>query len=483
MGRLACINIPHLPLQIIMRRHRPWRELPAAVVTEEKPLGRVTSPNKLARAAGVRPGMRYASALGICPQLRVEPVSEESITMTADQVVQALHHFTPQVEASRADAALFWANAAGMKRLYSTPAKWAGSIETALTRLDLISSVVVGFSRFGSYAAAKRRTGVTVLPDQSSEHALAMRAPLHVLPIDHDVLERLSQLGIRTIREFARFSPGALRRRFGREVEALQRFARGEAKLPLQSIPEAEPLRREKRLSYAERTSDGIVHHLSGLLGELFATAAECTNLVAEIEVELTLEDGRDLRQSLRSARSTNNIKLYEKLLRLRIEALALELPVVAVAASARLVGAVREQTDLFRAAPRRDPEKARKSIALIQAELGNEAVRIAELADSHLPEEQFRWCAADALRSPQPPGPSGDGPEPAALVRRILKQPIAGAAPQSDATVSTVHRISGGWWQAPVEREYRYVRTRAGRLLWGYVDPSGEWLVQGAAE
>ena len=82
MVRLACISLPKIDLQIIAQRHPDWKQLPAAVVTEEKPLGRITAANRLAYAAGVKPGMRYASALGICPELRagvVEPEERERL--------------------------------------------------------------------------------------------------------------------------------------------------------------------------------------------------------------------------------------------------------------------------------------------------------------------------------------------------------------------------------------------------------------------
>lgn len=491
MALLACINIPYVALQIIMRRHVSWRDLPAAVVTEEKPLGRITSANKPARAAGVRPGMRYASALGICPQLRVEPVSEEARAEIVNHVVEILHGFSPQVEASRADAALFWVNAGGMDRLFASPATWAGSVETALERARLVSAVAVGWSRFGSYAAAKRRTGVTVLTSESQEHALAQRAPVSILPLEHQVIERLLQLGMTTIRDFVRFSPGSLRRRFGREVEALHRFARGEAELPLQPVAEAVPLRLARRLSYAERTAQGVLHHLYELLGALFVAAQDRASLVAEVSAELQLEDGSLQTEVVRSAGATSSRALYEKLLRLRLEATELTQPVTALAMEARVVEAGREQGDLFRHTPRRDPATARAAVALVQAELGNDAVQTATLSCRHLPEEQFEWRPVTSLSAPHPEMET-EQLRPS-LVRRILRQPVAqgssSCGPRTAVTPTgavgpTVHRITTGWWREPTAREYRYVETAAGRLLWGYIDQrTGRWRIQGAVE
>ena len=41
MDRLACIDLPAFPLQLLLRRHPEWARSPAAVVDEDRPLGRI----------------------------------------------------------------------------------------------------------------------------------------------------------------------------------------------------------------------------------------------------------------------------------------------------------------------------------------------------------------------------------------------------------------------------------------------------------
>lgn len=496
MVRLACISLPKIDLQIIAQRHPDWKQLPAAVVTEEKPLGRITAANRLAYAAGVKPGMRYASALGICPELRAGVVDPEEREGLRERLTALLRRFTPEVEPARDDPALFWVNAGGLGRIYGTPAKWAGSIESAIDAEGLVCSVAVGFSRFGTYAAAKVRRQITVFDREDTEEAAAMRAPVGVLPFDHEVLLRLQHLGIVTVRDFNRFSPGALRRRFGSQVEALQRFSRGEERLPVQSVGEAAAMRREMRLLYPEASMDALLHHQLSLLRELVARAWSQQRVIGELTLEFCPErwpgssggdDGECTVERILTARPTRDQATLERLLRLRLEQLRLPAPVVRLSLEAALQPTDRAQEDLFEAPGRRDPAKALAALGELRAELGNDAVQVAALEDAHLPERQFSWCRLDRLA---PPRPASGGAQPV-LVRRMLAEP----RPLSRLPREFLHgpgsggsrgpyELTGGWWQRPYRREYYYLHDPSGRTLWVYFDAADErWLVQGVVE
>ena len=498
MVRLACISIPRVDLQVLALRHPDWRQLPAAVVTEEKPLGRITAVNRAAQGASVQPGMRYASALSVCPQLRAGVVLPEEREELKVRLIEVLREFTPEVEPSAADAALFWVNAAGLERLYPTLAKWAGALQIAVERQDLVCSVAVGYSRFGTYAAAKSKRAVTVFEREDQEQAAALRAPVGVLPLDHDVLLRFHQLGILTIRDFNRFSSGALRRRFGREVDRLQLFARGEEALPVQPAAESPHMRREMRLLYPEGSPEALLHHLHMLTEELISGAWSRQELIAEIVIALCPEywpGSMDecIEESLRSARPTHDQKLWDRLLKLRFEQLKLPGPIIRLSVEARTVETIREQSDLFSGSPKRDPRKALAAIADISAELGNDAVQIAELHHAHLPHEQFSWKRVDRLAPPCPhvaadgaPGDTARTP----LVRRILHEPTRlSVIPDEHNTprLKGPYVLSGGWWNdhhGSYRREYYYLEDRSGRLLWLYYDaPESKWMLQGVVE
>jgi protein ImuB len=484
MVRLACISFPRIDLQILALRHNEWKQIPAAVVTEEKPLGRITEANRAARAAGVQPGMRYASALSVCPELRAGVVQPEERQSLRETVVGRLRAFTPEIEPSISDNALFWVDAGGLNRLYPSLAKWAGAMQNSLETDGLVCSVAVGFTRFGTYAAAKRKRTITIFEHEDQEEAAAMRSPVGVLPLEHDLLLRLHQLGLYTIRDFVRFSPGALRRRFGREVESLQRFARGESSLPVQGESEHDPLRREMRLLYPEADAEPLLNHQLTLLRSLIETVFGRRQLITEITLELypelwpgKMEPG--IVERIRTARPTLDAQRIERLVKLRLESVELPAPIIRLAVEVGTVPTERGQADLFSGSNRRDPHAALSAIADICAEFGNDAVQVAQLEDAHLPEEMFSWQRVDSLMVPLPKVDSGS-----ALIRRMLRVPAsARRVDLSHGCYSGPYEISGGWWNTRFNRRYYYAEKN-GRMSWIYFDVgSSTWFTQGVVE
>ena len=79
MDRLACVDLPAFPLQLLLRRHPEWCELPAVVVAEDKPQAFILWVNERARQSKILPGQRYAHALGLSRDLRAGVVTEREI--------------------------------------------------------------------------------------------------------------------------------------------------------------------------------------------------------------------------------------------------------------------------------------------------------------------------------------------------------------------------------------------------------------------
>src|SRR5574337_743127 len=70
VDRLACINLPALPLQLLLRRHPEWATCPVAVVAEDRPQDLIRCVNAAAHKAGVRPGLRYAAGCSLTADQR-----------------------------------------------------------------------------------------------------------------------------------------------------------------------------------------------------------------------------------------------------------------------------------------------------------------------------------------------------------------------------------------------------------------------------
>src|SRR5205807_3956680 len=77
--RVACLDLPGFPLQLVWRQEPAWRTEPVVVIDEDRPQGEVLWACERARSAGVLVGQRYAYALSLCGGLRARVVPREQI--------------------------------------------------------------------------------------------------------------------------------------------------------------------------------------------------------------------------------------------------------------------------------------------------------------------------------------------------------------------------------------------------------------------
>ena len=111
LDRLACVDLPAFPLQLLLRRHPDWAAYPAAVVAEDKPQGLILWINDKARQSGVLPGMRYTTGFSLTSALRAGEVSATEIDQNITELTRRLMQFSPEVEPSSNEPGVFWLNA------------------------------------------------------------------------------------------------------------------------------------------------------------------------------------------------------------------------------------------------------------------------------------------------------------------------------------------------------------------------------------
>lgn len=536
---LACLDLPALPLQLVWRAEPAWRAYPVVVVDEDRPGGRVQWACERARGAGVLPGQRYAHALGLCGELRARVVPAEVIDAEVVALRRALHALSPRVEPAADEPGTFWLDGEGLGRIFvdapGAPAgtAWAEGIARAVggggagagaggaagsaAGRGLRGVIVVGTSRFATYAIARGLAGareagapgerahgcaVRVLPDPEAERATARAVPLARLAVDPRLRDALGRLGVTTVGQLVRLPAGGVLERFGKEAHRLYQLAAGERWDPL--APAAAPEAPDERvqLDDDERDLDAVVFLVKGALDRLLARLAARGRALTALHVELTLRPavGRLERrvEALRPAAPTLDGRALLRLVHLRLEGAPPASGVHALRVWADDAPASREQLALFAARPRRDLRAADEALARLRAELGDDAVVRAVLREGHLPEARFGWerLARVVVASPRP-GP----PEQRPLVRRLAARP-APLPPQAHGVrddgwlLSLAHGpvvrvegpyvVSGGWWAAApgaeeVHREYHFAETRRGDCLWIYYDRARRrWFLQG---
>jgi protein ImuB len=424
LRRWACVNVPALPLQLLLQRHPAWRHEPVAVVTDDRPQGVITWVNRQARRAGIVPGMRYATGLSLAATLRAGVLAPAEITASVEMLSARLYEYTPGVEPASSEPGVFWSDATGVSHRYGSMHAWAHAVHATIRALGLQATVVVGFSRFGVAALAKARHDVVVFADLLAGHAWE----------------------------------------------------------PLQSIHPTTPLQESMEFDTPETDATRLLFPLKTILDRLRMAVAARRAAITALRLDFVLDDRTRQTVWIRPAAPTLDGRELLDLLRLRLETLSLSAGVTALTVTMEETPATEEQLRLFPEAERRDLTAANRALARLRAMFGEDAVRRVRLREGHLPEARWAWERLDAVVRPQPQVVALRP-----VMRRILLHPSLlppppraqrdvgwlPVGPEAGPVVRLVGPdvLSGGWWRREIQRDYYFAETQRGDLLWLFYD------------
>lgn len=494
MPRIACVHIPALPLQLLLRSHPDWRGHPAAVVDRDKAQGTLLWVNEAARRLRILPGMRYAAGLSLSRELRAGTVAPAEIDAGVEELLTKLRFYSAEVEPAE-EPGVFWLDANGLHLLYPSLHQWAELIHRDLREACFVNAVAVGFSRFGSHAAARALgVGVRSFTEPLEEETATRDLPLERLGFDPRLRDALDKLGVRTLGAFLELPADGLRRRFGKQVHELHRLARGDLWSPLQPKPVTEPVERSLGLDYAETDATRLLVLVEDLLRGLLPELASRRQGLTACTLRLRMEDAAPREEILKPAAPTLDREQILELVRLRLEGIDLASGVVELGLHLEGVTAPQDQLDLFAENPHRNPQAAARAFARLRAEFGEDTVRRAHLREGHLPEARFAWERMDELPRARPVAVQRPPlvrrflPRPVALSRQRRNEPdgwlITGLENGPVEEIMGPYILSGGWWQREVHREYHFIRTRHGGWLWVFFDRRRRrWFLHGTVE
>ncbi len=500
MDRLACVNLPAFPLQLLLRRNPEWAGRPAAVVAEDKPQAKILWVNGKARRAGVLPGLRYAAGSALASDLCAGEISSAEIEKQTALLATRFMRFTPDVEPAENEPGIFWLGGAGLARLYSSVQKWARTIHADIEAQGFSGSIVVGFTRFGTYAVAKVKEGIVVFAEASEERAASREVSLAGLDLEPDLRDILFKLGIKTVGALLELPPGGLYERFGPKAYHLHRMASGDLWQPLKPSAPEEAVQEKLLLDDPETDSARLLFLIKRLLDPILTALAARTQALAELRLRFLIDGSGRREERIRPAAPTlDSIQLLD-LVRLRLETLEISAGIKEIELTAVATPTTAEQFRLFTPEPvlsaveGRDLAAANRALARLRAEFGDASVVHAKLTDGHLPEARFAWEPLDHVELPRAKEQASR-----TLVRRIMAKPVhLSSQPRTThdgwlvlglkygavEKLSGPFVLSGGWWNREIQREYYFAETRKGDLLWIYYDRvRRKWFLQGWVE
>ncbi len=532
MARTACCNIIEFPVQVLTRRMPHLRDSACIVLAHEALQAPVIGYSAKAFELGVRHGMRYSAVLEFAPHVQAATVSQAELAQAQHQVQAALQSLSDEVLHNRDEPGVFWVNAGGLNLLYATARAFAEQLGGEISRLGFQARVGVGFTRFGTYLATVNVTeslqedangshghsgsrghsahaaegaggaftgesSATVFHSIEHERREVSRCALQPVLRSERAGKRLRRLGIVTVGELLRLPRSEIRSTLGEEVEELYLTALGERDLP------AAPLEEAHRTPVARRSLDQALAGSEPLLRVI----QEMLNMelrrlrrgeqVARMRLTLELERGGEHREELRAAYPTGRCELLVRLLRLRLEARRLELPVVSIVLELDVRRARARQSMLFfEIEPQGDEQHDESLPADLRARFGDDAVGYLEPCERQLPEQRVRFVEQakalaarvtqqdESVQEPQ----SAQQDESVQVVRRAFVVPQRlNRRLLPPGTLSGPYALSCNWWGNSERRLYYYLvpESSGGEFsptaVWLYYDLERAcWMVQG---
>ncbi|MEM7137073.1 MAG: DNA polymerase Y family protein [Myxococcota bacterium] len=492
MKRIACVLLPVLPVQIVLRQKPHWYGSPIAIVDDPGPHGRITHLNALARTLRLRVGMRQSVARDLVPQLHTAVVSHEEINGVMGELVSSLQTFSPKVEAIDHPGA-FHLDPEGLRRLYGGYRNWATCIHRYLRARHWRSAITVGFHRYRSLAVATLDTGVTILQSAAQETERSNQTPLGEFDLPGDACENLRALGIETLGDLLALPSGELHSRFGEATRRLHdRFSEG-LQLPIQPHVFDDPSRISFQIDPPDDDQHRLLFAIKGALHSLLHQVRARGQAVESLSLSFHLERAPLHRERVAPASPMVDLMLLLELIRLRLGEIKLAGAVEEVEIVAQTVRAQSEQSALPGHQSVLDRGAAHRALARIRAAYGEQSVTKASLREAHLPEASFAW--EPIQQTALPTNARLDNP---AMVRRVFArpkplaarkptQPEEGPSLSKDQSIEHLYgpyRVSGGWWKRLVERDYYYAETDHGDLLWLFYDrPRKRWFLHGVLD
>jgi nucleotidyltransferase/DNA polymerase involved in DNA repair len=119
MSRIACLYLPLFPLAARLRSEPELIGEALAVMEGNGNAARVVAATRLARAAGLRPGLTLPQARALCPKLVARPRDADCERAAQEALLEVAEGFSPRVEDTGEGIA--YLDADGIERHYPSP--------------------------------------------------------------------------------------------------------------------------------------------------------------------------------------------------------------------------------------------------------------------------------------------------------------------------------------------------------------------------
>ncbi len=348
-------------------------EPPRAVHRGRAHTARIVWLDARATDAGVRIGMTLAAARARAASLRSVHEDARMLGDEKRRVVERLLEVSPRIEV------------AGATRFWVEPLPRSGSLDAwcALARraMGAYGAVAIGVGPTATvaWAAARSAPGGIRLVDREEARDFLDDAPLEALEIDGEARDLLAALGIRTVGQLRRLSPGSLGRRLGPEIALARRRADGDDPRQPQTPRPLPP--RAVALCFDDEQSamEPLLFVLGAAIDRLASDLSREGLGATEMVITLGTRGGGEVATRIRTSAPVHRARTLRELARTHLERRVVDAPITAlrVAIEETAPAAVAGPTLFGEQA--HDPSAREVALGRLRARFGEQAVKRAE--------------------------------------------------------------------------------------------------------
>jgi protein ImuB len=460
----ACITLPHLALDGVLRRRDDER--PLVLVDGPANARCVVAANASAQAAGLRVGQRLSAAQALLAQFEAIPYDAVEEGRWQRFLAGVAYRYSSQVSLLPQAVVL---EISRSRNLLGEWPKIERNLRCDFAELGFRHRIAAAPTPHAAHVLAGVSDGLAVLTRATMQRALD-DVPLQQSHLPAQAVDALPRMGIRRLGQLLRMPRDGLQRRFGAAL--LQQVDRLLGDLPpgleLYVPPDAVDWRIE--LSHEVENIAALVFPLKRMTGDLAAYLAGRDGGVQRFVLRLEHRDRAVTEVAVGMLSPERDAAVLLEAARGRLEQVQLPAPVLSLRLLADdLPGFVPAGRDLFdeRPANALPFEQLRERL---RARLGDQAVYRWGTGSDPRPERSQRVAAQD-----------GDFIEPRARPTWLLDQPVPWHG--SLRILAGPERMETGWWDdEAVRRDYYIAETEQGQRAWVYCEPDEQagWMLHG---
>ena len=380
-----CLYLKDFPAQALLRMRPELRDKPCVVIQGEPPSQRICSLTHSARLVGLVAGMTKTDVESL-PGVTILRRSEKQEAIAESALLECAGKFSPRLE-KESNASYFscFIDIAGTQSLFGKPEQLANQLINQISILGMTACIAISHNFYAALATAKGMHGesnIQIIP-YGHESAVLAPLPLIVLNLTEEQAETLGLWGIRTLGMLASLPEKELVTRLGQAGARLLRLAKGTMPHLFQPLEPISVLEELMQLDTPVEDDESLLFIVNTMLEQIIFRAKAQLLSLASVTISMNLTGGKTYSCTVRPVLSTNDRRLWIKLIHLNLEARPPRAAVICLLLLAKPGNINKMQLGLF------SPQLAESSridvtLARVRAIVGDENVGCALLIDTH---------------------------------------------------------------------------------------------------